>query len=300
MRRAWSSARWSIPLPEGHRFPMAKYRLIRDGVIALGVLPAAAIEEPDRVPVEHLRLVHDPGYIGAIVEGSLPEAAARRLGFPWRPEVPERSLRTVQGTVEAARDALATGTGLNLAGGTHHAFADRGEGYCVFNDVAVAIRLLHREGQVGRAVVIDLDVHQGNGTARIFADDPDVFTFSMHGARNYPFRKEQSRLDLELADGTSDAEYLARLAAVVEDVLDQARADLAFYIAGADPYGGDRLGRLALSIEGLRRRDRFVVDACRRRGLPLAVVLGGGYARDLGDLVTIHANTVRELARGHG
>jgi acetoin utilization deacetylase AcuC-like enzyme len=189
---------------------------------------------------------------------------------------------------------------VTLAGGTHHACAARGEGYCVFNDIAVAIRLMHREGRIDRAVVIDLDVHQGNGTAKIFDGDPDVFTFSMHGARNYPFHKERSRLDVALDDGTDDATYLRLLDDHLDGVLDEARADLAFYIAGADPYRHDRLGRLGLSIEGLRLRDRRVIDACHRRGLPLAVVLGGGYARDPADLVTIHSNTVRELVRCHG
>lgn len=279
---------------------MGKYRMVRDGVVAQGVLPAAAIHEPDRVSLDQLRLVHDPGYIDAVLGGTLQPQALRRLGFPWRPELPERSLRTVQGTVEAAADALATGVGLNLAGGTHHAFAGRGEGYCVFNDLAVAIRALQREGRLTRAVVIDLDVHQGNGTASLFAGDPDVFTFSMHGARNYPFHKERSRLDVELDDGTTDADYLRRLDACLDEVLAESRAEVACYIAGADPFAGDRLGRLRLSIEGLRLRDRKVIHACRRRGIPLVAVLGGGYARDLGDLVTIHANTVRELRAAHG
>jgi acetoin utilization deacetylase AcuC-like enzyme len=298
--RAWSTARWSIPLPAGHRFPMGKYRLVRDGVVALGVLPAAAIHEPDRVSLDHLRLVHHPEYIESVLAGTLGAAEQRRLGFPWRPELPERSLRTVQGTLEAALDALAGGAGVSLAGGTHHAFAGRGEGYCVFNDVAVAVRALQREGRIARAVVIDLDVHQGNGTASLFAGDADVFTFSMHGARNYPFHKERSRLDVALDDGTGDAAYLRQLDACLGDVLAAARAELAFYVAGADPFAGDRLGRLGMSVDGLRERDRRVIGACMRRGVPLAVVLGGGYARDLADLVTIHANTVRELRAAHG
>jgi acetoin utilization deacetylase AcuC-like enzyme len=206
----------------------------------------------------------------------------------------------VQGTLEAARDALAGGAGVNLAGGTHHAFPDHGEGFCVFNDVAVAIRVLQREGAIRRAAIVDLDVHQGNGTAAIFAGDPDVGTFSMHGANNYPFRKEQSRLDVELEDGCDDAGYLARLERHLEPVLSDPRPDLVVYIAGADPYAEDRLGRLRLSIEGLARRDRMVFAACRRRSLPVAVVLGGGYARDLADVVTIHANTVRLLLESHG
>ena len=295
--RAYSTSPWSIPLPEGHRFPMAKYRMVREGVVAAGLLPAAAVHQPERVAVADLGLVHGRRYIDAVIHGTLTEAEVRRLGFPWSPMLPERSLRTVQGTIEACRDALALGAGINLAGGTHHAFPDHGEGFCVFNDVAVAIRVLEREGRISRALIVDLDVHQGNGTARIFADDPDVFTFSIHGARNYPFRKERSRLDVELPDGIGDDEYLATLDRHLESVFEQARADLVVYIAGADPFEGDRLGRLRVSIEGLRRRDALVFECCRRRDVPVAMVLGGGYASDLRDLVTIHANSVAELLR---
>lgn len=298
--RAWSTARWSIPLPAGHRFPMGKYRLVRDGVISMGVLTESSIEEPARVAREALGSVHQAGYVDAVLDGTLEAPAQRRLGFPWSPLLPERSLRTVQGTLEASRDALTYGAGINLAGGTHHAFPGHGEGYCVFNDVAVAIRALQREGRVARAAVIDLDVHQGNGTARIFEEDPDVFTFSMHGANNYPFKKERSRLDVDLDDGVGDAEYLGLLEDHLERVLDQADADLAVYIAGADPYHADRLGRLQLSIDGLAARDALVFAACWRRRIPVAMVLGGGYAADLNDLVTIHANTVRALLAHYG
>ncbi len=292
--RAWTSARWALPLPESHRFPMAKYSMIRAGVIARGLLPAESLLEPEPVSTEALTLVHDRAYVEAVVGDNLSPAELRRLGFPWSPALPERSRRTVQGSIEAARDALDTGAGINLAGGTHHAFPDHGEGFCVFNDVAVAIRVLQREGKITRAAIVDLDVHQGNGTAAIFAGDPDVFTFSMHGARNYPFRKEPSRLDVELEDGCDDATFLGLLGRHLEGVLDQARPDLVIYVAGADPYAGDRLGRLALTIEGLARRDAMVFSACRRR-VPVAMVLGGGYARDLEDVVTIHANTVAAL-----
>src|SRR6188508_624205 len=209
--RAWSSARWTVPLPPGHRFPIAKYALIRDAVVASGALPGGAIEEPERVPVEALQLVHDPAYVASILDGTVDRGAARRLGFPWTPELRERSLHTVQGTIEAALDALARGAGMNLAGGTLHAFADRGEGFCVFNDVAVAARVLQRDQHASRIAVIDLDVHQGNGTAAIFRDDPSVFTFSMHGEKNFPFKKEVSDLDVALPDGTRDDEYLSSL-----------------------------------------------------------------------------------------
>jgi acetoin utilization deacetylase AcuC-like enzyme len=227
-----------------------------------------------------------------VLAGTLTPAEVRRLGFPWSPDLRERSLRTVQGTLEAARDALEIGLGINLAGGTHHAFADHGEGFCVFNDVAIAIRVLQREGRLGRVAIIDLDVHQGNGTARIFADDPDVFTFSMHGARNYPFRKERSALDVELEDGCQDAAYLTALDTHLGPALDAARAELVFYLGGADPYVHDRFGRLGLTVAGLLERDRRAFDAFRRRGLPAVVTMAGGYARELEDVVTIQANMV--------
>lgn len=290
--RAWSSARYTVPLPDGHRFPIAKYARIRDEIVARGVLAAGAIEEPDRADRWALELVHTPRYTDAVLAGTLTPAEVRRLGFPWSPDLRERSLRTVQGTLEAARDALEIGLGINLAGGTHHAFADHGEGFCVFNDVAIAIRVLQREGRLGRVAIIDLDVHQGNGTARIFADDPDVFTFSMHGARNYPFRKERSALDVELEDGCQDAAYLTALDTHLGPALDAARAELVFYLGGADPYAHDRFGRLGLTVAGLLERDRRAFDAFRRRGLPAVVTMAGGYARELEDVVTIQANMV--------
>ncbi len=298
--KAWSSSRFSVALPSGHRFPIAKYEAVRDGVVARGLLAATEIHEPDRVERTALALVHTPDYVASIEAGTLAEPAVRRLGFPWGPGLRERSFRTVQGTLEAARDALSQGAGLNLAGGTHHAFAERGEGFCVFNDVAVATRVLQREGQLRRVAVVDLDVHQGNGTARIFEDDEDVHTFSMHGERNYPFHREQSRLDVELPDGTGDDTYLAALDRSLDQVLDEAAPELVFYLAGADPFEGDRFGRLSLSVEGLRARDRRVFSACMRRGVPVAVTLAGGYAERMDDIVTIHTNTVEELRAAFG
>jgi acetoin utilization deacetylase AcuC-like enzyme len=293
--RAWSSARFTVPLPEGHRFPIAKYALVRDAILRRGLLPPEAIEEPDAATAETVSLAHDGEYVAAALSGTLTPDAARRLGFPWSPGLRERSLRSVQGTLEAARDALADGAGINLAGGTHHAFADRGEGFCVFNDVAVAIRALQRERRVGRVAIVDLDVHQGNGTARIFAGDESVFTFSVHGEKNYPFRKEVSRLDVALPDGCADTAYLAALERHLGPALDAADAELVCYLAGADPYRHDRFGRLGLSMEGLRDRDRMVFAACRARGLPVVMTLAGGYAGELDDIATIHANTVAEL-----
>ncbi|HEY7029298.1 MAG TPA: histone deacetylase [Gemmatimonadales bacterium] len=298
--RAWSSARWTVPLPSGHRFPIAKYALIRDTVVASGALPAHDIEEPERVSVESLQMVHEPAYVTSILDGTLDPVAARRLGFPWTAELRERSLHTVQGTLEAAHDALDRGAGINLAGGTHHAFSDRGEGFCVFNDVAVAVRFLQRSGKVRNVAIVDLDVHQGNGTARLFENDPDVFTFSIHGDNNYPFHKESSRLDVGLPDGCDDSFYLGQLARHLDPVLDAAAPDLVCYLGGADPYSGDRFGRLELSIDGLRRRDHMVFETCYRRSLPVVMTLAGGYAADLHDIATIHLNTVRELLAYYG
>lgn len=287
--RCWSPAAYSVPLPEGHRFPMAKYALLRDRVLAEGTV--AAVEAPPRPTREDLGRVHDAGYLAAFAEGGLPEAAVRRLGFPWSAALVERSLRATGGTVAAARAALEDGVAMNLAGGTHHAFADRGEGFCSYNDVAVAIRALQAEGRVRRAAVVDLDVHQGNGTHAIFAGDATVTTFSMHGARNYPFQKVAGSLDVELADGTGDAEYLEKLADALPGVLARAEADLVCYLAGADPHEGDRLGRLGLTFDGLARRDAHVLETCRGVGLPVCVVIAGGYGRDVADTVAIHART---------
>jgi acetoin utilization deacetylase AcuC-like enzyme len=292
--RAWSSARFTIDLPDGHRFPIAKYARIRDEILTRGLLPTSGIDEPDRAERWSVELVHTARYVQAVVDGTLTPAEVRRLGFPWSEQLRERSLRTVQGTIEAAHDALACGLGINLAGGTHHAFPDHAEGFCVFNDVAVAIRVLQRAGRITRAAVVDLDVHQGNGTARIFADDADVFTFSLHGARNFPFRKERSRLDVELEDRCQDAAYLAALDEHLKPVLDDARPELVFYLGGADPFVHDRFGRLGLTVSGLRERDRRVFESCRRRGLPVVVTMAGGYARNLDDVVTIQSNTVQE------
>jgi len=290
--RAWSSARFTVPLPDGHRFPIAKYARIRDEVLARGLLSASAVEEPDRVDRWALELVHTTRYVEAVLDGSLTPVELRRLGFPWSPDLRERSLRTVQGTIEAARDALDRGLGINLAGGTHHAFPDHGEGFCVFNDVAIAIRVLQREGRITRAAVVDVDVHQGNGTALVFAGDPDVFTFSIHGARNYPFRKERSTLDVELDDGCDDAAYLEAVEAHLGPVLDAARPELVCYLGGADPFVHDRFGRLGLSVAGLGDRDRRAFAAIRGRGIPLVLTMAGGYARRLEDVVAIQANTV--------
>ncbi len=292
----WSSARYTFPLPVGHRFPVAKYALLRERVVAEGIVPSERVLDPEGAADSELLLVHTGDYVRRFVGGALDDAEVRRLGFPWSPELVERSRRAVGGTVAAARHALAHGIAMNLAGGTHHAFADHGEGFCVFNDVAIAIRALQGTGKIRRATVVDLDVHQGNGTHAIFAGDPDVFTFSMHGSRNYPFHKVAGTVDVELQDGTGDDVYLDLLATTLPRVLAEAQPDLVFFIAGADPHEGDRLGRLKLSFDGLARRDAYVLERCREVGLPVAITIGGGYGVNIADTVAVHATTARIAA----
>jgi len=288
-----------LPLPADHSFPMAKYRLTRERLIAEGVVAPEDVCEARAAAWEEIRLVHTLEYVEAVRGGTVPREIQRRIGFPWSEAMVERARRSVGATLQAAREALASESGIsaNLAGGTHHAFADRGEGFCVFNDVAVATRVLMAERHVSRVAIIDCDVHQGNGTAHIFRDEPSVFTFSMHGGNNYPFRKETSDLDVVFADGTDDDEYLDALERHVPGLLASHRPDLVFYLAGADPYEGDRWGRLKLTFEGLRRRDGIVFDTCRAAGVPVAVTMAGGYARDVEAIVRIHATTIVEAAR---
>ena len=292
MLHLWSSARYTIPLPEGHRFPIAKYEMLRARVLAEGLVPPERLHEPARATRDALLLVHGADYVDRLTAATLSAAEMRRIGFPWSPQLVERSYRAVGGTCEAVDGALRDGVAMNLAGGTHHAFPDHGEGFCVFNDVAVAIRRAQRDGRVRRAAVVDLDVHQGNGTHAIFAGDASVFTFSMHGGRNYPFHKVPGSLDIELPDGTGDDEYLARLAESLPGVLRAAAPDLVVYLAGADAHERDRLGRLALTFDGLARRDAMVLDACRAVGIPVAIVIAGGYGRDIADTVEAHVRTV--------
>jgi acetoin utilization deacetylase AcuC-like enzyme len=293
----WSSAAYAIPLPDGHRFPMPKYALLREGVLAEGLVPPERMHDPPRAPLDDLLLVHTREYVEAVTAGTLPYIEQRRIGLPWSEAFVERAYRVVRGTCEAAEAALVHGVAMNLAGGTHHAFPHRGEGFCTFNDVAVAIRRLQRAGHVRRVAIVDLDVHQGNGTHACFAGDADVYTFSMHGARNFPFHKVPGTLDVELDDGTGDDAYLALLAEHLPRVLHAARADLVVYLAGADPHEHDRLGRLKLTFEGLRRRDWMVLESCREIGLPVCVTIAGGYGRDVRDTVRVHLDTVRLLAR---
>ena len=292
----------ALPLPPGHRFPQSKYRLLREhflrepGPLRLALAPAADEGE--------LLLAHTPDYVDAVLHGHLSAAAQREIGFPWSAAMVERSKRSVGATIAAARAALAEGVAASLAGGTHHAYADKGSGFCVFNDVAVAARLMQaawgrHHGSLLRVLVIDLDVHQGNGTASIFQDDDSVFTFSMHGAKNFPFRKEPSDLDVGLADGCGDAEYLAALDGALHEIwrrLVLYPPGLAFYLAGADPHEGDRLGRLKLSHAGLAERDRRVLAALRERGIPVALSMAGGYGHDLATTVQAQVNTLNLAA----
>jgi acetoin utilization deacetylase AcuC-like enzyme len=289
----WSSAHYTFPLPDGHRFPIAKYALLRERVVADGIVAREAVRQPARATREQLLRVHTVDYVDRFTAGELRADAVRRLGFPWSRELVERSYRAVGGTLEAARAALDHGLAMNLAGGTHHAFPDYGEGFCVFNDVAVAIRALQAERRIDRAAVIDLDVHQGNGTHAIFRGDERVYTFSMHGARNYPFHKVAGCLDVELADGTGDDEYLALLDDALPRALNAARPDLVVFLAGADPLGSDRLGRLSMTLEGLARRDTLVVQQCREIGLPVAITIAGGYGDPIETTVEAHAQTAR-------
>ncbi len=282
-----------LPLPPGHRFPMEKYARLRESLLASGEFHEGDFHLPHAATDEELGRAHHPAYIQAVSAGLLPEKAQKAIGFPWSPGMVERSRRSAGATLAACRAALADGVSANLAGGTHHAFRDRGEGFCVFNDAAVAARAMQAEGRARRVLIVDCDVHQGNGTASILRGDDSIFTFSIHGARNFPFDKEQSDLDIELPDGCSDAAYLLRLNEGLDTALDLACPDLVIYLAGADPYRDDRLGRLALSFDGLAERDRTVFARCQARRLPVAIAMAGGYARQIEDTVRIHTTTIR-------
>ena len=303
--RAYYADHFVLPLPEHHRFPMAKYRMLRDRIAS--ELPGVELKVALPASDSDLALVHASGYIGQIATGTLPAAAQRDIGFPWSEAMAERARRSVGATVAAGRTALYDGVAGNLAGGTHHAYADRGGGFCVFNDVAVAARCLQADRlrmQGARQhgfpmAVVDLDVHQGNGTAHIFQADSSVFTLSLHGARNFPFHKETSDLDVELPDGCADDEYLHALDLAL-GVLDQrCRPDLLFYLAGADPHVGDRLGRLAVSHDGLEARDRRVFDWAWQRRIPVAFAMAGGYGKDLEDTVNAQLTTWRVAMEYH-
>jgi acetoin utilization deacetylase AcuC-like enzyme len=291
--RFWSHDRHGFPLPAGHRFPLPKYRLLREAVEreALGEVCA-----PKPAPWDLLGAVHAPEYLEAVRTGTLGRREERALGLPWSAQLVERGRRSTQGTVCAARDALAHGYGMNLGGGTHHAARAQGRGYCLFNDVAVTVAALRADGALGRVLVVDCDVHQGDGTAQLLGADPAAFTLSLHGGANYPFRRATSDLDVDLPSGTGDDAYLLALEGALARAIPAARPELVVFLAGADPWAGDRLGRLALTKAGLRARDALVLDTAERAGAPVCVALAGGYAPDVRDTVEINLATARAVA----
>lgn len=289
--RVYTSHQFVLPLPSGHRFPMRKYQRLQEELLARGVLAAADMAEPHAASDDELALAHDRGYIARVRDGQLTEAELRRIGFPWSDAMVQRSRRSSGATLDAARTALQQGVSANLAGGTHHACRDHGEGYCVFNDAAVTARVLLAERAVSRVAVVDLDVHQGNGTADICGSDADVLTVSLHGERNFPFRKVPSHLDIGLPDGTGDEAYLAALDQALQQVW-AFSPTLIVYLAGADPHADDTLGRLALTSAGLLERDRRVLLGARQRGIAVAVAMAGGYGRDVETTVALHLQTV--------
>jgi acetoin utilization deacetylase AcuC-like enzyme len=294
--KIFTSAGFPFPLPPGHRFPLLKYALLQEAVAASGwVLPEDLIVAEPATEAQ-LLYAHDPDYLKRVIDGRLSRKEVQRIGLPWSPELVERARRSVGGTISACRAALKDGIAVNLAGGTHHASRDRGQGFCIFNDIVIAARTMQAEGHAQRFVVLDCDVHQGNGTAALAADDPTIFTFSIHNEQNFPLHKEPSDLDIGLDDGTGDAEYLDALEHGLRRALDLAAADLAIYLAGADPYEGDLWGRLALTKRGLAERDRLVLGRCWQMDLPVVTVMAGGYGRHVEDTVEIHLRTVQIAA----
>lgn len=282
-----------LPLPEKHKFPMDKYRLTRERLLREEILAPDQLEIP---PAAHdsLALIHDQTYLDNIISGQIDSRMQRRIGFPWSEGLVERSRRSVGATIAALESALIHGCGINLAGGTHHAYADRGEGFCVFNDAAVASRAIQATTKLNNILILDCDVHQGNGTAAIFHQDPTVFTFSIHGASNYPYHKEVSDLDIALPNGTDDRDYLAALTSGLEEIEARFTPEAVIYLAGADPYKQDRFGKLGLSKDGLKQRDAMVFQWCEERKLPVAVTMAGGYAENVDDIVEIHCETVKQ------
>jgi acetoin utilization deacetylase AcuC-like enzyme len=292
--RVFYTPRYYADIGDRHIFPIRKFELVRDKLLAEGTLSPHQLVEPEPASIPEALFVHTDDYINRLCAGELTESELRRLGLPWSQSLVQRSFFATGGTIAAARAALVDGVGSNLAGGTHHAFTDRGEGFCVLNDVAIATQVLRRDGCVRRVAVVDCDVHQGNGTASIFSGDPETFTFSMHGAKNYPLFKTQSSLDIALPDGTTDADYLQQVEESLPAVFAH-QPELVFFLAGADPFEGDKLGRLSLSIEGLRQRDDLVLRACYEYEIPVVTVMSGGYGERLDDTIEIHCNTIRTV-----
>jgi acetoin utilization deacetylase AcuC-like enzyme len=294
--RACYTPDYYVPMPEGHPFPMGKYPALYEILVREGLIRSEDVIGPHEADWADVLLVHTAEYLGSLANGSLDRSAERRLGLPWTPALLRRSRLAVQGTIDAAWLALDYGIAANLAGGTHHAFADHGEGYCVLNDVAIAIRVLQRARAIERALIVDLDVHQGNGTASIFFGVSTVYTFSIHGQNNYPLRKETSSRDLAVPDGMGDIAYVETLTQNLPDVWAEARPDIVFYLAGVDCAAGDRYGRLKLTPEGIRSRDRIVLQLARSKGVPVVLVLAGGYARTPYLTADLHAMVHREAA----
>ncbi len=282
---------FELPLPDGHRFPMQKYRRLREKISESETVQGKLLIPPAATDQQLLR-VHTQDYVNRVIRGELTDLEQRRIGFPWSEKMVERSRRSVGATLAAARSACRDAIGLNLAGGTHHAFSDNGQGYCVFNDVCVAIRDLQTCQLAQTALVVDCDVHQGNGTSSIAAGDPTIFTLSIHCEKNYPFKKTDGDMDIALPEGTSDAAYLRELETHLPELLDQWNPDIVFYLAGADPFAGDRLGLLNLSKSGLRQRDTCVISKCQERGIPITICMAGGYADDVEEIADIHFATV--------
>ena len=323
----WVYDHFPLPLPNRHRYPRNRFRIVRETLLAEGVLSAARLHRARPEDWDTLALAHDADYLAQVREGRLSARAVREIGLPFSPQLVERARAAVFATRQAVFRALDDGVACVIGGGTHHAFAGRGAGYCLFNDIAVAIRGLQSRNQqsrnqqsrnrqshnqqipnqrsrdlqnrhrIHRAAIVDLDVHQGNGSAELFGNDPGVFTFSLHGEKNWPHRKAAGDFDLGLPDGTGDAEYLAALEPPLVEMLERFRPELVCYLAGADPLHSDRLGRLALTHEGLRRRDALVLGLCHDRMIPVAVTLGGGYGQPMEDTIAAHVNTVREVER---
>ena len=289
---AWSPV-YAHPLPEGHRFPMAKYNLIPEQLIYEGTISSSNLFVPHPATFDTLALTHDKTYLNKLRKGLLTDSEIRKTGFPFSEALVHREKVIMQGTVQAAQFALKEGVSLNIAGGTHHAFADRGEGFCLLNDIAIAANVLLHQQQVSKILIVDLDVHQGNGTAALFQHEPRVFTFSMHGKKNYPFHKETSDLDVELEDGTSDAEYLSLLDYHLKWLMDNVQPEFVFFQSGVDIIASDKLGKLSVSIEGCRQRDKLVFEVCRNNRVPVCASMGGGYSYRLSDIVEAHSNTFR-------
>ncbi len=294
--RIFYSSYYYADIGENHVFPIRKFELVCDKLLAEGTLQLSEIVAPEPAKIEDVALVHTEDYISRLRNGTLTTKEVRKLGLPWSEALVRRSFLATSGTINAARCALENGVSSNLAGGTHHSFPDRGEGFCVLNDVAVAIRVLQREQLAKRFLIIDCDVHQGNGTAFIFEKDSSVFTFSIHGAKNYPLFKENSTLDIELPDRTGDAEYLETLNEALPRIFLH-DPDIVFYLGGADPFEKDKLGRLGLTMEGLRKRDETVLSFAKDREVPIVTTMSGGYAADINDTVEIHSNTIRAVKK---